>query len=68
MVGTYRCILCFVVQRDDATSFTISNKDMIYKKVVMEAIEKGVEVMAIQVKWGVNGTHHYIKAFANAQT
>lgn len=66
MVGTHRCILCFVVQRDDATSFTISNKDMVYKEAVNEAIEKGVEVIAIQVKWDLNGTHQYIKAFANS--
>jgi len=60
----YRCILCFVVQRDDATSFTISDKDMIYKDAISQAIQKGVEVISIQIKWDLNG-HRYIKELIN---
>jgi len=36
----YRTILCFVVQRSDATSFRISDNDPIYKDAVKEAQSK----------------------------
>ena len=55
----YRCILCFVVQREDANYFTISNKDMIYKDAIHKAIKKGVEVIAIKISWDLNGKHYY---------
>jgi DNA-binding sugar fermentation-stimulating protein len=59
--ANYRCILCFVVQRDDAESFTISDKDIIYKDAILKAIKIGVEVIAIQIKWDLNG-HNYMKS------
>lgn len=55
----YRCILCFVVQRDDASSFTISDKDILYKDAVYKAIKNGVEVIAIKIAWDTNGNHSY---------
>jgi sugar fermentation stimulation protein A len=58
---THRSILCFVVQREDADSFMLNKKDPIYKEAVLEAIQKGVEVIVIQVKWNSNGEHEYIK-------
>ena len=56
---THRCILCFVVQREDAELFTINNKDTIYKDAVNNAIKKGVEVIAIKIKWDLNGFHYF---------
>ena len=55
----YRCILCFVIQRNDANCFTISDKDMIYKEAVHKAIKNGVEVIAIKIEWDINGNHYY---------
>jgi sugar fermentation stimulation protein A len=55
----YRCILCFVIQRNDANCFTISDKDIIYKEAVHKAIKNGVEVIAIKIEWDINGNHYY---------
>lgn len=60
MSDTHRCILCFVIQREDAEYFTISDKDMIYKNVIIEAKQHGVEVVAIQIKWDTNKNYHYM--------
>lgn len=51
----YRTILCFVVQRSDATSFKISDNDLIYKEAVKEAQSKGVQLIAIQIVWDETG-------------
>ena len=48
-----------MVQRDDATSFRISDKDMLYKDAVYKAIKNGVEVIAIKIAWDTNGNHSY---------
>lgn len=58
MTSTHRCILCFVVQRDDAEYFTISDKDMVYKNAIIEAKQNGVEIVAIQIKWDTD--YHYM--------
>ena len=55
----YRCILCFVIQRDDALQFTVNDKDIIYKNAIIEALQQGVEVMAIKIKWELNATHSF---------
>lgn len=60
MSDTHRCILCFVIQREDAEYFTISDKDMIYKNAIIEAKQHGVEVVAIQIKWDTNKNYHYM--------
>ena len=51
----YRTILCFVIQRSDATSFKISDNDPIYKEAIKEAISKGVQLLAIQIIWNEKG-------------
>ena len=50
-----RTILCFVIQRDDVSSFQPSNIDEIYKTAVIEAYNNGVEIHAIMAKWDMNG-------------
>ena len=55
-----RTILCFVIQRDDVSSFQPSNIDLIYKNAVTEAYYKGVEIKAIQVKWEIDGSVNLI--------
>ena len=47
----FRAILCFVVQRPDATRFEPSNSDLTYKEAVQCAWKNGVEIYAVQVEW-----------------
>lgn len=51
----YRCILCFIIQRDDVNEFTTSIIDPIYKDAVRQACENGVEINTLQVKWNRHG-------------
>lgn len=53
-MSTTRCILCFVIQRDDVVAFTPSVVDPEYREAVAQAIDGGVEVIAIAVKWTVS--------------
>lgn len=46
-----RCIILFVIQRDDVSSFQPSNGDEQYRKELCEAYNAGVEVYAIRVRW-----------------
>lgn len=55
----YRCILCFVVQREDATCFKINDKDKVYKDAIKEAIEKGIELITLKIKWDEDGNHSF---------
>ena len=50
-----RTIICYVIQRDDVSSFQPSNIDEIYKTAVIEAYNNGVEIHAIMAKWEMNG-------------
>jgi len=50
-----RTILCFVIQRDDVTSFQPSNIDPIYQSAVIKAHKNGVEIKAILIKWSLDG-------------
>jgi DNA-binding sugar fermentation-stimulating protein len=56
-----RCILCFVIQRDDVERFTPSSYDPEYKEAIQIAHNSGVEVMAIVVKWDKNGEATFIQ-------
>ena len=55
-----RCILCFVIQRNDSNSFQPSNIDPIYKNAVKLAVTKGVEIITLQIEWK-NGLATFIK-------
>ena len=59
--GKQRAILCFVIQRDDASSFQTSNLDPTYKAAVKEAYENGVEINVLQLKWTMNGECYFIR-------
>lgn len=50
-----RCIMCYVIQRNDTVGFQPSDKDPYYKEAFYNSIEKGVEIIIIQVKWNENG-------------
>lgn len=46
-----RCVILFVVQRDDANVFRPCNGDMHYVKAICDARDAGVEVYAVRVRW-----------------
>jgi DNA-binding sugar fermentation-stimulating protein len=54
-----RCIIIFVVQRDDCEVFQGSNVDPIYKNALNEAYKNGVEVLPVKMVWDENGVCSY---------
>jgi DNA-binding sugar fermentation-stimulating protein len=50
-----RCILCFVIQRNDVDRFTPSVIDPIYREALKVAIDSGVEIIRMVVNWVRNG-------------
>ena len=56
-----RCIMCFVIQRTDVTSFTASVIDEQYRQAVKEAINAGVEIITMVVKWTREGIAEFIR-------
>ena len=56
-----RGILCFMIQRADASSFQPSNIDPLYKLAVQTAWKNGVEIKTVQVKWDENGKCVYVR-------
>ena len=51
-----RTILCFVIQRNDVSSFQPSIIDPIYREAVFAARDAGVEIYAVVCKWHENGS------------
>lgn len=56
-----RTILCYVIQRTDVSSFQPSNIDPIYKQAVIEAYQKGVEIIPLVCKWTEDGNCYFIR-------
>ena len=56
-----RCIMCYVIQRTDATQFKASDKDPEYKQALKDAIEAGVEVITLVVEWNKNGEAYFVR-------
>ena len=55
-----RPIICFVIQRTDSGSFQASNIDPTYKAAFNEAVNKGVEVIILMVRWNANGEANFV--------
>ena len=55
-----RCILCFVIQRNDISSFQASNLDPTYKQALKSAYNNGVEVLPIIIEWTKEGEAYFI--------
>lgn len=49
-----RCIMCYVIQRTDVDRFTPSVIDPEYRQALKEALELGVEIITLVVKWTLN--------------
>jgi len=56
-----RCILLFVIQRNDVNSFQPSRLDKEYLKTIQYAWENDVEIKTLQVEWKRNGSCHFIR-------
>lgn len=56
-----RCILCFVIQRTDIDRFQPSVIDPEYRQAVKEAIDSGVEIITLVIKWNRNGEAYFIR-------
>lgn len=56
-----RCIMCYVIQRNDVNRFQISINDPEYRTAVKEAIEKGVEIITLVVEWNREGEATFIR-------
>jgi sugar fermentation stimulation protein A len=56
-----RAILCFIIQRSDASCFQPSNIDLTYKKAVQSAWLNGVEIKTLQVEWNKQGTCNFVR-------
>ena len=53
-----RCLLLFVIQRDDVCGFQPSRIDPIYLEAVRYADKGGVEIVTLQVKWIDNKAYY----------
>jgi DNA-binding sugar fermentation-stimulating protein len=56
-----RCIICFVIQRDDVNRFQASVVDPEYRTALKNAVDSGVEVFTLVVKWHENGMAKLVK-------
>lgn len=56
-----RSIMCYVIQRDDVDSFKPSDVDVFYKDAFKRAVEAGVEIITLVVKWNSNGVATYVR-------
>jgi DNA-binding sugar fermentation-stimulating protein len=52
--------MCYVVQRNDVNRFQISIIDPQYRYAVKEAIERGVEIIVLQVEWNIQGEAYFL--------
>lgn len=56
-----RCIMCYVIQRTDVNRFQPSIIDPEYRNAFIEAINTGVEIITMVVKWTKSGEAHFIR-------
>jgi len=56
-----RCIICFVIQRDDVNRFQASVVDPEYRNAFKTAVDAGVEVFTLVIKWHENGVAELVK-------
>lgn len=56
-----RCIMCYVVQRTDANCFQPSIIDPEYREAVKNAIDVGVEIFVLVIKWTREGEAYFVR-------
>jgi DNA-binding sugar fermentation-stimulating protein len=53
--------MCYVIQRTDANCFQPSIIDPEYREAVKLAIEAGVEIITMVVKWTKDGEAYFVR-------
>jgi DNA-binding sugar fermentation-stimulating protein len=56
-----RCIMCYVIQRTDVSSFQPSIIDSKYREAFFEAMDAGVEIITLVVNWTREGKAYFVK-------
>jgi DNA-binding sugar fermentation-stimulating protein len=56
-----RCIMCYVIQRTDVNRFQPSIVDTEYRAAFYEAMQSGVEIITLVVKWTENGEAYFVR-------
>ena len=56
-----RCIMCYVIQRTDVDRFQPSIIDPEYRQAFKEAVEAGVEIITLVVRWTRDGEAYFVK-------
>jgi DNA-binding sugar fermentation-stimulating protein len=56
-----RCIMCYVIQRTDVDRFQPSIIDPEYREAVKIAIDAGVEIITLVVKWTREGEAYFVR-------
>lgn len=56
-----RCIMCYVIQRTDVSSFQPSIIDPEYREAFFEATQAGVEIITLVVNWSKEGKAYFVK-------
>lgn len=56
-----RCIMCYVIQRTDVNRFQPSVLDTQYREAVKLAVEAGVEIITLVVKWTKQGEAYFVR-------
>jgi len=53
--------MCYVIQRTDVDRFQPSVNDPEYRSAFYEAVEAGVEVITLVIKWTRDGTAYFVR-------
>jgi DNA-binding sugar fermentation-stimulating protein len=56
-----RCIMCYVIQRTDVDRFQPSIVDPEYREAVKNAIDAGVEIITLVIRWTKNGEAYFVR-------
>ena len=56
-----RCIMCYVIQRTDVDRFQPSIIDPEYREAVKIAIDAGVEIITLVVRWTKEGDAYFVR-------
>lgn len=57
---TIRCLICFVIQRNDAERFQPSIIDPNYVNTLKNAHENGVEIITLKIRWDRDGNSYFV--------
>ena len=55
-----RCIMCYVIQRSDVSSFQPSIVDPEYRQAFKTAMESGVEIITMVIQWTIFGEAFFV--------